>query len=389
MERSLTGSVPMRNRYVILVSWFPPKAVAGTELQALAMAEHLSKRGFEVHVITRSERILPYCELMGDIVIHRVLFLWPKPLRFTYYLCAFLETMHVRPQIIQGITLIPNGLLASLAGKLRRRPVIVHTQGSDVLLENSVLIHLFWRFILNSAQATIAKTSASLYRLRKNTVFNERIVSIANGVEISRFSLDRLQCRTFLGLKGREKLVLYVGRLVPVKNVASLLLAFSEVRKHVQGIRLLLLGTGEEKARLLELALTTDISQVTEFKGQVDPRDVSKYMIGADVFVLPSLSEGSPSVIVEALAAGTPILASNVGGVPELVRDGKEGFLFQPGNVNQMSYLLSRMLRDGRLRRRMSKAARIRARGFSMDRINDMIFELSVSVMSRFFREAD
>jgi glycosyltransferase involved in cell wall biosynthesis len=389
MERILTAPKPMRNRYVILASYFPPQFVAGTELQALALAEHLSKRGFEVHVITRSERILPYCELIGDIVVHRVLYLQPKPLRFTYYLCAFLETMRVRPQIIQGITLIPNGLLAIVAGRIRRRPIIVHSQGSDVQLASPIVIHLFWRIILDSAQATIAKTKSGLRKLAEYTAFKDRIVNIGNGVDLSRFRLDRRQCRILLGLKDNEKLVLYVGRLVPVKNVVSLLLAFSEVRKNVRGVRLLLVGKGEEGGRLMEVAVTAKIGQVTRFMGEVDPLDVPKYMVAADIFVLPSLSEGIPSVILEALAAGAPILASNVGGIPELVTDGKEGCLFQAGNVSQMAYLLTWVLHDSQLRSRMSKAGKIRARRFSMNRINERIFQLSVSVMNKFFFKTD
>lgn len=388
-ESILKDSGPMRPRHVIIVSYFPPHFVAGTELQALAIADHLSKRGFEVHVITRSERILPYCELMGEVVVHRVLYLWPRPLRFTYYLCAFIETMRVRPQIIQGMTFIPNGLLASLTGKVRRRPVIAHSQGSDILLESPILAALFWGFILGSAQVTIAKTKGAIRKLAKYTQFKDRIISIGNGVELSRFRLDRRQCRKLVGVKDDEKLVLYVGRLVPVKNVASLLSAFSQVSKHVHGVKLVVIGKGEDMEQLVGLARAEKISQLTQFKGEVDPRDIPKYMIAADVFVLPSLSEGIPTVILEALAAGTPILASNVGGVPETFTNGKEGFLFQAGNVDELANLLSRMLRDGRLRRKMSEAARIRAAAFSMSRINETIFELSILVMKKFFRETD
>jgi len=389
MEKTLVKPEPVKDRYVILVSYFPPQFVAGTELQALALAKHLSKRGFEVHVVTRSERILPYCELMGDIVVHRVSYLQPKPLRFTYYVCSFIEIMRIRPQIIQGMTFIPNGLLATVAGKIRRRPVVVHSQGSDVLLARPVVAALFWRIILNSAQVTIAKTQGGLHKLAKYTQFKNRIIKISNGVELSRFRLNRRQCRKLVGVKGHEKLVLYVGRFTPVKNVASLLLAISRVSRHLQGIKLLLVGKGEDMGRLMELARTAEISQLTQFEGEVVPRDVPEYMVAADVFVLPSLSEGIPSVILEALAAGTPILASNVGGVPEIVTDGKEGFLFQAGNVTEMADLLSRMLRDGRLRRKMSKAARARAKNFSMSRINEMTFEVSKSVMNRFFHETD
>jgi glycosyltransferase involved in cell wall biosynthesis len=104
-------------------------------------------------------------------------------------------------------------------------------------------------------------------------------------------------------------------------------------------------------------------------------------MVASDVFVLSSKSEGSPNVILEALAAGTPVLANNIRGIPELVTNGKEGFLFDAGDVPQMVALLTRLLHDSQLRLRMSNKGKNRAKNFPPNVQYDRVFVVCVKAL--------
>jgi glycosyltransferase involved in cell wall biosynthesis len=209
----------------------------------------------------------------------------------------------------------------------------------------------------------------------------QKVVILPNGVDKSRFVLNRRKCREQVDLRDNEKAILYVGRLEPVKNVESLLIAFAKIQEKFRDARLLLVGTGTEMRRLTRIAAQMHIDHFTKFIGEVSPREVPRYMVAADVFVLPSISEGSPNVILEALAAGVPILASNVGGVPDLITHGREGFLFKAGDVAQMVELLALMLRDSQLRRKMSREGKKRVDRFSLNEVNDKIFQICSDAM--------
>jgi glycosyltransferase involved in cell wall biosynthesis len=255
---------------------------------------------------------------------------------------------------------------------------------SDVRRANPLVIKLFWKMVLRSAQTIIVKERESANRVASYVVDRNKVVILPNGVDKSRFRLNRLKCREQIGLKDNEKAILYVGRLEPVKNVESLLIAFAKIREQFQDVRLLLVGTGTEMSRLVRIAAQTQIDRFTSFVGRVSLRDVPRYMVAADILVLPSISEGSPNVVLEALAAGVPVLASNVGGVPDLVRHRREGLLFEPGDVSQMVDSLTIMLQDSQLMRKMSKEGKKRADRFPLDGVNDKIFQMSMDAVREY-----
>jgi glycosyltransferase involved in cell wall biosynthesis len=289
----------------------------------------------------------------------------------------------VKPDLIYGVGMFPEGLIASISAKLLHRPLIIMTMGSDVRLPNSFVVNLFWKFILRSVRTVIVKEKESANRLTRYANQVE-IVILPNGVDQSRFMLNRRECRKSIGLRRGEKMILYVGRLHPVKNVGALIAAFARVHRHFHDVKLFIVGAGPELSNLIKLAGNKHISGSIIFVGRVSPNDVPRFMVAADVFVLPSISEGSPSVVLEALAAGVPVLASNVGGVPDLVRNGQEGFLFEPGDLGQMTDLLSLVLRSHPLRKKMSKNARDRASHFPLTRTHEKILKISLDAMRTF-----
>lgn len=355
----------------------------GAEFQALDFAKHLARKGFETHVVSRSDRILPYQELVDGVMVHRVLYC-PQPawIRFTCYISAFIEAIRLAPDLVHAIGFFPNCVIGSVASKVLRRPLVSMSVDSDVRLGNPIVISLFWKFILRSSRVAIVKEAESAKRLAPYSS-TKNIAIIPNGIDQSRFrGLGRRRCRQVLGLRSDLRVILYVGRLEAVKNVGSLLIAFSKALETIGNLRLLIVGGGPELSKLRATAAKIHIGQVTDFVGEVSRQEVARYMKAADVLVLPSVLEGSPNVVLEALAAGLPTLASRVGGVPDLIGHGREGFLFEAGNTAQMTQLLTLILRNARLRREMSLNARSRSKDFPLKQVNDKILKLTKSGLS-------
>ncbi len=191
--------------------------------------------------------------------------------------------------------------------------------------------------------------------IKNDIKVRNRVTQIYNGVDHKYYAPAPKK-------KDRKELVMgIVGRLDPIKDHPTLFSAFAKVKKIVPGIRLLVIGDGPEKEKLKALA-TSEIV----FLG--NRRDVPILLQQLDIFILPSLNEGISNTILEAMATELPVVASNVGGNPELVKDGVTGRLFDAGNVEDLTLILSDYCRNARLRNRHGKNGRQRAiRKFSME----------------------
>ncbi|PLX44846.1 MAG: glycosyl transferase, partial [Hyphomicrobiales bacterium] len=147
-----------------------------------------------------------------------------------------------------------------------------------------------------------------------------------------------------------QELILCIARRVPQKNLPMLLGAFERVVEARPGARLRIVGNGP-----VPLAAHPNVELMAA------SRDIRPHLAAASIFALSSIDEGSPNVIIEAMAAGLPVAATAVGGVPELVSDGKTGLLTPPGDEKALAAALMRLLEDGDLRRAMGEAGRRRA----------------------------
>lgn len=149
--------------------------------------------------------------------------------------------------------------------------------------------------------------------------------------------------------------VVFVGRLSPVKGIDVLLRAWAEVSKQIKHCRLLLVG-GLESVDYRRMAADLGISHMVDFAGFQD--DVLPWIAASQILVLPSRQEGSGHVILEALALGLPVVANNVGGIPEYVEHSRTGILVQPGDPHALAEALLTLMRDSQRRQAMSDAGR-------------------------------
>ena len=190
------------------------------------------------------------------------------------------------------------------------------------------------------------------YRIPESKI---RFINI--GVDLNTFKpLDKQQARETMGLDREKEIMLYVGRLIRGKNVKLLLNSFAKVRKMRRDVALLLAGGGAHETELKQYVEQHRITDV-RFLGHVDHDDMPMLMNCADVFAFPSLTEGDPRVVKEALACGVPVVSTPVGTVLENISDGENGCIVKPEINSFVSGLLKALedknkLREGVIKRR-------------------------------------
>lgn len=181
------------------------------------------------------------------------------------------------------------------------------------------------------------------------------------GIDLRRLTLPER------GPMGATPTILFVGRLDPVKGVPFLLEAVGRLRAAGRSVELEIVGGGPLESELR--ATAADASWVT-FTGELPPEAVHERLLAADVFCLPSLDEGIPVSIMEAMAVGTPVVTTAVAGIPELALDERTALVVPAGNVDQLVGALARMLDDPALVDRLRRAARQRVESLHDSRRN-------------------
>jgi glycosyltransferase involved in cell wall biosynthesis len=235
-----------------------------------------------------------------------------------------------------------------------RIPVIIHLHGAEFRLfyekESSVLARFSIRWVFDHA-ARIVVLSENWQDWAKSVFSGATIEVIYNPVHIP----------SPVPFEERDgTMLLFLGRLGQRKGTYDLVKAVPALTADYPTLRVKLCGDGEIQ-EIRTLANGVNISRHVETLGWVNETQRAGILSKAGIFVLPSFNEGLPMSVLEAMAYGIPVVASRVGGIPEAVRDGEDGFLISPGDIQALTDRLRRLLADPSLRHRMGASARARA----------------------------
>jgi len=265
-----------------------------------------------------------------------------------------------RPDVLHAHFAFPMGWAAVEAARTTRVPVCLTVHGSD--LNRVPLLGPRHRSAVVSAlaRANCVLAVSDALRRRALELCPTAAVRVAYiGVDLTAFSPGcrdeaRARVTSLRGVRGR--IVLYVGNILASKGVTVLLDAFSRLADTTT--HLVLVGGGSLVGQLERRAVAVGAHDRVHLLGSQPHVVIPDLMRAADVFVLPSYSEGLPTVCAEALACGIPVVATSVGGVPEIVRNGETGLLVKPGEAGELARTLSEVLNDPALRRRLARAGR-------------------------------
>lgn len=361
----------MKKRAIIglLVSGLPPTTIGGAEIAAYNIAKHLSAKHFDVHVITRNDvvringkkRTLKRYESIHGFVIHRIPCSKLPIFRFiTHLLFGIREVIHIKPDIIHGQQITPNGLIAVLSGFILRKKVLVYAQGSEIYNSSQFYLRSIVQFVVSRANIILA-VSKDLTRRMKRLWPQRPIFTLTNGLDVVNYFHDDAP-------KSTVELI-FVGRLVKNKRPLELIKAITPYLEYSPKIMLTIIGTGPQEEFLKMQCGLMGSNDHVQFIGKIPPEKIPKYLSKADIFILPSLWEGFSLAVLEAMASSLPILASRTTAIPELVHDRENGLLHSPGNTMELIQNLQILIQDKELRIAMGQKSREIAEQFSWEKV--------------------
>jgi glycosyltransferase involved in cell wall biosynthesis len=264
---------------------------------------------------------------------------------------------------------VPTAAVALVVGWWRRIPVVVSVRGADLnTSRRSRMGRLLTRGIISRVNYVVTVSDEFRDLLVSELGCPTPVAAVYNGVDTEQFHpRDKEACRRELDLQPGQPMALYVGGLIKRKGVNILLQALAHEAMSACPVDLYLAGEGPQLEALQAEASAIGLAGRIHFLGKVPKDRMHLWMGAADVLVLPSYSEGRPNVVLEAMASGTPVVATAVNGTTELISDGADGLLFEPGDIAGLAGCLSRVLHEPGLAAKLSVRGpeTIRTRGLT------------------------
>jgi len=241
--------------------------------------------------------------------------------------------------------------------------------------------------ILTNANVIISPSRHYINESRFLREYQDKITVIPNGINIKDFDLplSKEKCREKLGLPLNKYIILFLGALSPYKGPDILVKAMQKVIKKIPNVELVLCGEGGLKTKLKELSNKLNLNEYLRFAGFIDEKLKPLYYKSADIFVLPSTmkTECYPLAILEAMACGLPIVTSDIGGISDAVKNGKNGLLVPPKNSEALADAIIYLLEGEDVRERMGKNGKEKVKNYSWERITEMTEEVYKSLIEQ------
>lgn len=366
----------------------------GTQKQALFLANRLQSQGVAITVVSKCQGLfhgngrVSVQALIGMGIRENFRLVYFPSLRslpawsllVSFLLWSLWNRNHF--QIIHAHT-AATGLIACLVAVITGKKVIVKfpsMKNVEYLRGTSRLRRLRKRILVSRAHCFVALNAEMATALRNEGVAEKKIALIPNGVEPNGTSQRHERRWIKRECLGDEDLrvVLFAGRLIEEKGLDRLLTAWRKTASRERSV-LVIVGDGPLRRDLETMASQLGIRANVRFLGH--RADVAKFYAIADLFVLPSRTEGMSNALLEAMAAGLPVVASDVGGNREIVEDGCSGFLVDWEDPLSCASVLSALIENPGLRQSMGEAARERARVFGMREVSDRYRQLYQAVL--------
>jgi glycosyltransferase involved in cell wall biosynthesis len=335
----------------------------GLEVLVIQLAEQLQRRGIRSPIVALSEGTLVEEARSRGIETFTLGKRDGFDPRILWKVARLVRRHHI--DVLHTHNFAPL-IYGALAGRVAGARVINTRHGRATLST----LPFIWRL---TDRAIAVSDDARREMLKHNTIPPERVRVILNGIDLAPYrQLDPTDnaLRRELGIAAGTPIVGVVARLAPEKDHATLLRAFRTVRERGVAAELVIVGGGELEATLRTLCHELGIESAVHFLGF--RKNIPQLVHGMDLFVLPSRMEGVSLTLLEAMAAGKPVIATRVGGNPEVVVDHETGYLVGPGGADSLAAAMTRLLSQPALASQFGRAGRERAlSAFSADRMVD------------------
>jgi len=350
-----------------ITSTFPKDIGDSWGIFILDLAQSLALKNHDVFVITQRYRKSHSHEKWGNVTISRFNWLSSKIFKrladyrripylrmISYVLSGLYSTINlVRKHDIQMLIAnwaVPSGFLGVIVKRITKRPLLVYVHGSDInmWLKKPEIRSLVIK-TLNRVDGIITVNNTLLEKINELGIKNCVKAVAPMGVNIKK--LEKI------GLKRKNIVptILFVGAMRPVKGLDFLISSLHLIKEEIPEFKLILAGDGPLRPKLEKRTQNEGLSQYVEFLGQVPHDNAIQLVQTSDIVVLPSLSEGTPTVMFEALACKTPLIASHVGGIPEIITHGKNGLLIAPKSPKAISNAIIYLVKNKEAREKLAE----------------------------------
>lgn len=367
----------------MITSEFPPKW-GGVGNYSFFQANILAQKGHEVTVFTRKQKEI-YKDHHKNLAIIPVK--WLKvPLFFTTSMAKHaINSIKAREDEFDLLQVEGNmALLQKYHYSFLKIPIVTTLHGTWVGERSTVqykhlslnvesindlaikwfawLLDKYEDYSIKYSNAVVIGARSECKAVSQRGVKNQynRVVRIPHGVDTESFHPKKkdLRYKDRYGISEKDKVILHIGRLAARKGVAEVLLSFKKVMEAMANTKLLIVGTGPLEKKLRKKAVALGIDNSTIFTGIVPFSDLQMLYASCDLFIMHSYWEGFGMTNQEALASGLPCICTNVGGAPDIITDGENGYLVEVGDVEKMAECSIKILDNDKLRAKMSNAAR-------------------------------
>ena len=345
----------------IISSGLPPDHIGGAETQALNLARHLAKK-HKVIIFTRQGPNISKIKINKNIKIKVAPFIKLPLLERVFFACFTLANIKKYKEDIDVlICYMPmQSLIGVLAKKLFNISVISSIRGEGEFKDISISRkHILNPYLFRNSDFIIVQT---------NKIKNEFIQTITRKLKLRiRHKINVIRNGIDLSRKNASgNKIVYAGRLIR-GNAGN---NDKGVRYLIEAVRIfdndtLIIGYGPEGKRLREQAKGLKV----KFTGRILPEKMRNYLIQGNIFVYPAVKgDGLPNTILEAMNVGLPIIATKTAGIPDIIKHGKTGFLVEPKNSEELRKYIEILLKDDKLRKRMSRNCLKEIRNYSWDK---------------------
>jgi teichuronic acid biosynthesis glycosyltransferase TuaC len=313
---------------------------------------------------------LPRIEHTEKYSIHYPRYIYAVPKKYFYPITGIsyahfvsryaIKNIKPKPDLIHAHFSYPDGFGMIGLAKKWKIPLVISALGTierKVAYEGSHTSRLIIE-TMNFADRILSVSEDLKLHIVNLGINENKVIVVPNGVDTEKFKpLGKENARNLLNLPVDKNIVLFVGALRGIKGVDYLI----EAAKNFVNTNTELYMVGRDdglKKSLLKMAYELKITDLVKFIGPVNHEDIPLWISASDILVLPSLSEGRPNVVLEALACEVPVVATDVGGIPELMINGETGYLVPAKNSLELSKKVNKLLEDESLRKKMGKLGR-------------------------------
>jgi len=331
----------------------------GAEQLMPTILTNLAKAGFTIRVcVLKVRHGNPIAKDLEQLGFPVDLLLVPN-LRHPQNLIRILRYLRTHQPAILHTQLEFSDILGTLAAKILGIPCVSTLHTLDIFGDNQSAtwrLKIRWFILRHYCDKILAVSEKTrMHHLESGRLGQQKLVTLYNGLDLSRFrtssELSRQQLKQKLNLATGTKIIITVAVLREPKGIQYMLKALPKILAKMPDIHYLVVGDGDYGPHLKDLATEYKIDDSVTFTGR--RTDIPDLLSISDIFVLPTLIDALPTVLIEALAAGIPIVASNVGGIPEIIESKRNGLLIPPEDPEQLANACLKLLKDEKFARDM------------------------------------